>query len=111
LGFVYKRLRQSGQAEQVWRSLVSRPDALGVLPHIELAKHLEHKERKYSEAALVVERALNLLARAPADPWQQSRSERDGRDLRRRLARLQAKMKGKSSSPERGAGPAMTIVE
>lgn len=92
LGLAYKRLRKAADAEQVWRSLVSRPDCLGVLPYVELAKHLEHKKRNYAEAALVVERALALLARKPLDPWDQPRARREWGELQHRLARLRAKM-------------------
>lgn len=92
LGLVYKRLARLENAERVWRSLVSRPDCLGLLPYVELAKHLEHRERKYAEAAALVERALALADRRGIDPWQRARLEREHAGLEHRLERLRRKV-------------------
>ena len=92
LGLVYKRVKHLGNAERVWRWLVGRPDCTGILPYVELAKHLEHRERDYAEAAEVTERALVLLARRPFDRFAYNRAtEREHEELERRLARLRRK--------------------
>ncbi|MCL4466149.1 MAG: ribonuclease H-like domain-containing protein [Chloroflexi bacterium] len=91
LGITYKRLAKLDDAERVWRTLVSRPSAALLTPHVELAKYLEHREKRYAEAALVVERALVLLARQVGSPWQAQRSDQDRTSLEHRLRRLRRK--------------------
>jgi len=98
LGLVYKRLQRGSHAERTWRALVERPDCLGTLPFVELAKHLEHRERDFAAAAVIVERALGLLARRRADPWDAGRGERERRELEHRLARLRQKVAKKASA-------------
>jgi hypothetical protein len=101
LGIVYKRLRRSANAAEVWRTLVQRPDCLGLLPYVELAKHLEHRERDYSAALGVVEQALGTLARRPVAPWQGEQDGRQREELLRRKQRLQTKVArtGTNGSP------------
>lgn len=92
LGFVYKRLRQSENAVQVWQALVERPDGLGVVPHVELAKHLEHRARDFAAALAVVDRAIACLAKRPRHYWDADTDARLRKELLRRRERLQAKI-------------------
>ena len=91
LGLVYKRLARLENAERIWRSLVNRSGCLGLLPYVELAKHLEHRERNYGEAAVVVEQALAMLGRRGGDFWQRVRLDRERADLEHRRERLRRK--------------------
>ncbi len=93
LGLVYKKLKQADDAQQIWRSLIARPDFTGTLPHIELAKYLEHHKHDYAEAAAVVERALRIVAGSPHCRVDE-RLARERRELEHRLARLRRKMAG-----------------
>ncbi|MHB9092386.1 MAG: ribonuclease H-like domain-containing protein [Chloroflexota bacterium] len=104
LGLVYKRLRQDADAVDTWRSLVSRHDCVGLLPFVELAKHLEHRERDYAAAASVVERALARVAPRPQAPWRPRVEKREQLDLERRLNRLHAKLR-RSENAETKARP------
>jgi uncharacterized protein YprB with RNaseH-like and TPR domain len=87
---VYKRLRDTDRAVQLWRSLVD--DGAGsIYPYVELAKHLEHVRRDLPGAAELTRRALGLHGgardRTPPGRYQSERS-----DLERRLARLEQKL-------------------
>ncbi len=103
LGLVYKRLKQAENAQQIWRSLVARPEFAGILPHVELAKHLEHRERDYAAAAAAVERALRVWAGGhPA--YAGEREARERRKLEHRLARLRQKLAGEAERMARHSG-------
>jgi len=95
LGLLHKRYGRHAEAEQVWRGLVSGGAELQALPHIELAKHLEHRRRDCREAADVVRLALALpAARHPA-----LRAE-----LQHRLSRLERKLAASAAAEARAGG-------
>ncbi|NLT43207.1 MAG: hypothetical protein GXX93_11080 [Anaerolineae bacterium] len=66
LGFLLKRQREHVRAAEVWNALVESGTDRDGVAHTELAKHLEHRIRDYTEALAVVEMALQSGAhRAP----------------------------------------------
>lgn len=73
LSLLYRRERRWDAAVALWRELASEGDVRAL---IELAKHLEHRERDYGAALVACERAAGL-ADTPA--------------LRHRMARLRRK--------------------
>ena len=87
---VYKRLRDTDRAAQLWRTLID--DGAGsIYPYVELAKHLEHRTRELGAAADLTRRALALhgAARGYTPP---GRYYEERADLERRLARLERKL-------------------
>lgn len=91
LGLVYKRLQRSVNAVSVWESLVGNPGITGLVPFVELAKHLEHAERDYATAIDVVTRAIDRLDVRSASVWPNPAPARERAALSRRLERLRAK--------------------
>ncbi|HEY3079903.1 MAG TPA: ribonuclease H-like domain-containing protein [Chloroflexota bacterium] len=87
---VYKRLRDTDRAVQLWRSLIEH-GARSIYPYVELAKHLEHGTRDFDGAADLTRRALGLHGAAggytPPGRYYDERA-----DLERRLARLERKL-------------------
>jgi uncharacterized protein YprB with RNaseH-like and TPR domain len=55
-----KRLRDWEKAQSIWRSMIDS-DRYGCYPHIELAKHLEHRERDFRSALDMTLAAVSLL--------------------------------------------------
>ena len=82
LGYLLKRQGDYARAKQLWRALVEAGVDPHAIAHVELAKHLEHRERDHEAAADVVRQALRL-------PGVRSALER--RALELRLARLEDK--------------------
>ncbi|MHB9146553.1 MAG: ribonuclease H-like domain-containing protein [Symbiobacteriia bacterium] len=91
LSGLYKKLRQDAAALTLWRELIDRGLVGSLWPHIELAKHYEHRARDISAARQVVAAALEvaqtrraLLRLAQSDPILD--------ELRHRLQRLDRKL-------------------
>jgi len=87
LSLVYKRLRQSQQAIDIWHRLASRHDAGALWPCIELAKYYEHQAHDYRMAEEMALRALRALELR----WSASSQAQDRADLMRRLHRIRSK--------------------
>jgi hypothetical protein len=87
---VYKRLRDTDRAVQLWRALID-DGARSIYPYVELAKHLEHRTRDFDGAADLTRRALVLhgAARGRTPP---GRYDDERADLERRLSRLERKL-------------------
>jgi uncharacterized protein YprB with RNaseH-like and TPR domain len=60
IAFNYKRLKNWSKAAETWRKYIST-EKFHPVPYIELAKYYEHKERDYSKARLLVEKALTEI--------------------------------------------------
>ena len=58
LSLVYKRLGRHREAVAIWERRLGGDEPY---PYIELAKHLEHRERDYARALRVVEQAIERL--------------------------------------------------
>ncbi|MDP8221978.1 MAG: ribonuclease H-like domain-containing protein [Candidatus Lernaella stagnicola] len=80
LSMLFKRSQRAEPAVALWREMLVH-DSKDLFAGEELAKHLEHRERRFREAIAVVQR---LLAGCPAD-------EKIRAALAHRLARLQRK--------------------
>ncbi|MBN1515675.1 ribonuclease H-like domain-containing protein [Candidatus Sumerlaeota bacterium] len=96
----YKRQRRWNEAAEVWRAQMANSACPGVRPHVELAKYLEHRERRFEEALTATHAALRWV-----EGWMERRGwVQDGggaeglalerRLLLRRLARLERKQQG-----------------
>ena len=87
LGLNYKRLQEWQKAVAVWQRIIAEL-AFHPLPYIELAKHLEHREKDFKEAQRLVEKALRelevLASLNRLMAWQEYRE-----DLERRRTRLE----------------------
>ncbi len=99
LAAVLRRLGQREEAAAVWRELAADGGPWGVAAQVELAKHLEHRERDYRAATRAVEAALAALAvsRAPTAPGQREQ-------LERRLGRLRYRARLAQDLASRGSG-------
>lgn len=86
LSLHYKRLGQWDEAVTVWKRILEEKESL--FAAVELAKYLEHRRRRHEEALEWVRRALSW--RLPLGP-----SAR--RELQRRQARLERKVRGGSN--------------
>jgi len=62
LSFVYKRLGRHAEAAAIWERRLGGQEPY---PYIELAKHLEHRERDFSRARDVVEKAIEQFCIQP----------------------------------------------
>ena len=83
-----KRTGRSERALDLWRRL-ALAGATSCAPHVELAKHYEHRAGDYAAAIAVVQEALTLAELAEARRRPGAAGERA--ELERRLARLVAK--------------------
>lgn len=63
LSFLLKRLGRHDEAAQLWRARAAGGE---IYPYIELAKHLEHRQRDYAEAARVIREAMAWVQRHSA---------------------------------------------
>lgn len=100
LAALCKRAGNHERAVQLWRRLASL-GLTGCEPHVELAKHFEHRTRDYDAAIEVVQEALTAVeVRALR---QQPGAAAEHRDLERRLVRLLAK-RSRTAAPARSAG-------
>jgi hypothetical protein len=88
LALLCKRLGRTERALQLWRRLATLR-LTGCEPHVELAKHYEHRLRDYGAAIAMVEEALAIVELRQLRRLPGAAAER--RDLDRRLARLLAK--------------------
>ena len=61
LAYVYKRTGSIKQAAQIWHHLLKEKFPFNFYVYEELAKYYEHKERDYSQAMLIVDRATECL--------------------------------------------------
>jgi uncharacterized protein YprB with RNaseH-like and TPR domain len=91
VGWNYKRLHEWEKAADVWRGYIAKC-SFHPLPYIELAKHLEHRQRDYRQAAQLVAKALQELhileSLQRSRQWQEDRA-----DLEKRRERLSQKIK------------------
>jgi len=55
-----KRIRDWGNAQSVWRQMIDC-GRFGIFPHIELAKHLEHRAKDLDAALAATDTAIRLL--------------------------------------------------
>ena len=94
LSFVYKRLRQSEQAVDIWQRLVSARGASALWPCLELAKYYEHQARDYVRAEEMALRALAALELR----WDTHKQTRAREELEHRLRRIRGK-RGQTSPP------------
>ena len=89
-----KRTGRSERALELWRRLAAG-GAATCTPHVELAKHYEHRARDYAAAIAVVQEALTLVELALARRQPGAADERA--ELERRLARLVAKQRRRAA--------------
>jgi uncharacterized protein len=89
LSLLYKRLRQSDQAVDIWARMLEAGGPSALWPCVELAKHYEHKEKDYARAEEMVLRALAALKRVPGLGYAARAKERE--ELEHRLGRLRKK--------------------
>jgi hypothetical protein len=89
LSGAYKRLRDAERAIALWEEMVAA-QVRSIYPYVELAKHLEHKQKDAVRALELTRRAMSLHAglRQYTTPSRYS-SERG--DLEKRLIRLERK--------------------
>lgn len=85
LSACYKRLQHDERAIDLWLSLVQNPAVRSIVPHVELAKHYEHRLRDPGTALQYALAAQALLQKNP-------RSSRQLAELGHRVARLQRKL-------------------
>ena len=88
LAAICKRAGRHERAVQLWRRLATL-GLTGCEPHVELAKHYEHRLRDYAAAIAVVEEALAIAELRQLRRQPGAAAERI--ELERRLARLMAK--------------------
>jgi uncharacterized protein YprB with RNaseH-like and TPR domain len=88
LAAICKRAGRHERAVQLWRRLATL-GLTGCEPHVELAKHYEHRLRDYAAAIAVVEEALAIAELRQLRRQPGAAAERI--ELERRLARLLAK--------------------
>lgn len=87
LSMLHKRQTNFAAAIEIWKLAA---EGRQIYAHVELAKYFEHKQRDYQEALRWTTAALELVNRPNAP----SRERREWLgDLKRRLSRLQRKMK------------------
>jgi len=95
LAALCKRLGNHERAIQLWRRLATL-GLTGCEPHVELAKHYEHRARDYAAAIALVEEALAIVELRQLRRLPGAAAER--RELERRLARLLAKRQRATSA-------------
>jgi len=61
LAFLVKRHQGSAAAMDIWAEMAESPGNIMVLPLIEMAKHLEHREKDIDSALSLTEQALSIL--------------------------------------------------
>ncbi len=88
LAALCKRLGRQERAIQLWQRLATLR-LTGCEPHVELAKHYEHRLRDYAAAIAMVEEALAIVELRQLRRLAGAAAER--RELERRLARLLGK--------------------
>jgi uncharacterized protein YprB with RNaseH-like and TPR domain len=88
LAALCKRLGRQDRAIQLWQRLATLR-LTGCEPHVELAKHYEHRLRDYAAAIAMVEEALAIVELRRLRRLSGAAAER--RELERRLGRLLAK--------------------
>jgi uncharacterized protein YprB with RNaseH-like and TPR domain len=90
-------LRRTGRREAaaaLWRDLAAQRGAWSVEAQVELAKHLEHRQRDYHAAREAVEAALVALTTSRLPGASQQRLQ-----LERRLGRLHFRVQREQASP------------
>ncbi|MFQ5825535.1 MAG: ribonuclease H-like domain-containing protein, partial [bacterium] len=60
MAYNYKKIKNWSKAASIWKQCVSNHN-FHPIPFIELAKYFEHKEKNYSKALAIVERALKVI--------------------------------------------------
>jgi uncharacterized protein YprB with RNaseH-like and TPR domain len=91
LGFCYKSQRRYQEARRIWEHMIDHLP-LHPLPFIELAKHLEHRDRDHQRAHDLAQRGLRSLALLEElQPTHEFLIYRA--DLLRRAARLERKLR------------------
>src|SRR5215212_5908817 len=98
LAAICKRAGRHERAVQLWRRLATL-GLSGCEPHVELAKHYEHRLRDYAAAIAVVEEALAIAELRQLRRQPGAAAERI--ELERRLARLMVK-RGRGRAPQHG---------
>lgn len=90
LAAAYKRLDDRERAVTLWQAMVD-DGAASIYPYVELAKHLEHREKEHARAAELTRRAIDRhrANRAVMTSW---RWHSDLADLEQRMARLERKL-------------------
>jgi len=92
LSLIHKRSGDRPRAVQIWQSSVAQDGSrFDPFSYEELAKHKEHREKDYEGAILIVERAIEQLARLGSPS---SQAELLLRRFQHRLRRLQHKLRG-----------------
>ena len=81
----WRREGQRQEAVRIWKAMIAHRQG-GVAPYVELAKHLEHRERDYTGALRLTEEALALLAEPSIFESETVQSQRN--ELEYRYARL-----------------------
>ncbi len=98
LARLYKRQRRWDEAVSLWRGIQQRPLRVSMPAWIELAKYLEHRERQYREARLLVHQCLRQweleedVRRLTGRVTTITEGESWLADLRKRLDRLDRKL-------------------
>lgn len=111
LGTVYRRAERYERAAEIWHALTNETQS-SVFPHIQLAKHYEHRARDLEAARTWTLRAIEVLQRRrllrglgtkPTVGSEEGRDQEMG-DLMLRLQRLEAKMARQAAGRRGRAG-------
>lgn len=101
LATAYRRAAEHAKAVDIWWAL-ARESAHSAVPLVELAKHYEHREKDPARALDLTVKALAVLQRRRALLGLQNAYspvlERELQDARRRLQRLEAKLRKAAGS-------------
>jgi len=93
------RLKRRGDyegAEEIWRLMAQDDHRFDVFPLVELAKYHEHRQRDFSKALVLTERALARLE-GGRDFLPQSWLSVTKGELLHRLSRLRRRMEGEET--------------
>lgn len=85
----WRRAGQRDEAAAVWQGMIARHEG-GILPYVELAKHLEHIQRDIPQAIEMTRRAMMLLAEPTLLEPEDIRAQREA--LAHRYERLKRKL-------------------
>lgn len=99
LSFLLKRLGRHAEAMEIWQALATQANAL--YPFVEMAKHLEHREKNYAGAREVTTQAV-AWATSPEAGLGRYESRRILRELQHRLDRLDRRLQAAGSEEEGG---------
>ncbi len=99
LSFLLKRLGRHAEAMEIWQALAIQANAL--YPFVEIAKHLEHREKDYAGARKVTTQAV-AWATSPEAGLGRYEARQIMRELQHRLDRLDRRLQAAGSEEQGG---------